>query len=239
MTFLQQYPTKTLPLEGCRATIVWNAMLIIRCKMRKLITLLAFLSALTTSVVAFAGPEVGTVTRLQNSADVNREGKRVGLTAGAAIHENDEIRSTKQARVEITFKDGTKLTIGENSSLVIEEYLYNPNKSVGRILLDAAQGPFRFISGGIGKMKDNRAEVKTSSATIGIRGTDFWGGPSAGVYGVFLLEGIIIVRNAEGARILTAPGTGVNLTGANALPSEVSVWGQSRVDEAVATVTFQ
>lgn len=207
--------------------------------MRKLITLLVFVGALFTSVAAIAGPEVGTVTRLQNTADANRDGQMLALSEGAAIHEDDEVKSAEGTKIEITFKDGTKLTIGENSTLVIEEYLYNPKDSVGRILLDAVQGPFRFISGGIGKMKDKRAEVKTSSATIGIRGTDFWGGPSAGVYGIFLIEGVIVVRNAEGGRILTVPGTGVNLTGANNQPGEVSAWGQSRVDEAFSTVTFR
>ncbi|USG61489.1 FecR domain-containing protein [Sneathiella marina] len=207
--------------------------------MHKIITLIAFIGVFLVPNLVMAEAEVGTVTRLQNNANVVRDGQTLPLKTGSAIHENDEIVSAKEARIEITFMDETILTIGENSTLVIDQFLYDPKKSVGRILLDAAQGPFRFISGGIGKMKDKRAEVKTSSATIGIRGTDFWGGPSAGTYGIFLIEGIIIVRNAEGGRILTASGTGVNLQGADVAPGEVSVWGKSRVSEAVSSVTFK
>jgi len=207
--------------------------------MRKIVTLMAFFGVLLAPLLVMAGPEVGTVTRLQNSANVIRDGQTIPLKTNSAIHENDEISSAKEARVEITFVDNTKLIIGENSTLLIDQFLYDPKKSIGRILLDAAQGPFRFISGGIGKMKDKRAEVKTSSAVIGIRGTDFWGGPSAGVYGIFLIEGIIVVRNAEGGRILTASGTGVNLSGANIAPGEVSIWGKSRVTEAISSVTFK
>ncbi|MEH6524818.1 MAG: FecR domain-containing protein [Sneathiella sp.] len=207
--------------------------------MQKIITLVAFLGVFLAPLLALAGPEIGTVTRLQNSATVIRDGQTLPLRPGSAIQENDEINSAKEARVEITFSDETKLTIGGNSTLIIDRFLYDPKKSVGRILLDAAQGPFRFISGGIGKMKNKRAEVITSSAIIGIRGTDFWGGPSAGVYGIFLIDGIIVVRNAEGGRILTASGTGVNLTGPSVAPGEVSVWGKSRVAEAVSSVTFK
>lgn len=207
--------------------------------MQIIIILVAFLGVLLTPLLALAGPEIGTVTRLQNSATVIRDGQTIPLKSGSVIQENDEIVSAKEARVEITFSDETKLTIGGNSTLIIDRFLYDPKKSVGRILLDAAQGPFRFISGGIGKMKDKRAEVKTSSAIIGIRGTDFWGGPSAGVYGIFLIDGIIVVRNAEGGRILTASGTGVNLTGATVAPGEVAVWGKSRVAGAISSVTFK
>ena len=73
---------------------------------------------------------------------------------------------------------------------------------------------------------------------IGVRGTDFWAGPSRGQYGVLLLEGAISVTNPAGQRILTTPGTGVNLTSNGVPPSEVATWGTGRAAEALAAVAF-
>lgn len=182
---------------------------------------------------------IGVVSRLQNDAVAVRGQQRVALQEAGDIFTNDEIETGADARIEITFKDETKLTIGENSRLVIDDYLYDPDKDVGALLLDAAKGPFRFISGGIGKLKDKRVEVRTTSATVGIRGTEFWGGPALGIYGILLLEGTVIVRNSAGARIIDVPGTGVNLTSPDTAPGEPAPWGEDRVQAALASITFR
>ncbi|MEX1036813.1 MAG: FecR domain-containing protein [Sneathiella sp.] len=207
--------------------------------------LLLVMSLTIVAVISLAGqsfaanPEVGTVTRLQSSAEVIRDGKGIPLEVGTIVQENDEINSKSDARVEITFNDGTKLLIGENARIEIDEYLYEPNEGIGTAILSAVQGPFRFITGKIGQMKTKRLEVKSSLATIGIRGTDFWGGPSMNTYGVFLFEGTIVVFNSEGGRIVNTPGTGVDLDGTDKVPGEVKQWDEARAQAALATVTFK
>lgn len=186
-----------------------------------------------------ANPDVGSVTRLENDASIIRSGSEIPLEIGAAIKENDEITSGKDARVEITFTDGTNLRIGENARIGIDEYLYDPDNNVGNAIIGALQGPFRFITGKIGELKNKRIEVKSSLATIGIRGTDFWGGPSQGTYGVFLFEGTIVVFNAQGGRIVSVPGTGVDVDGADKAPTAAEAWGSARAEAALATVTFR
>lgn len=209
-------------------------------RLSTLLLMMASFFLLASPVTAQTGGEaIGTVSRLQNDAVAVRGQQRVALAETGAIFQNDEIETGADARIEITFKDETKLTIGENSRLVIDEYLYDPDKDVGTMLLDAAKGPFRFISGGIGKLKDKRVEVRTTSATVGIRGTEFWGGPALGIYGILLLEGTVIVRNSAGARIIDVPGTGVNLTGPDAAPGEPAPWGEDRVQAALASITFR
>lgn len=186
-----------------------------------------------------ANPAVGTVTRLQSDAEIVRDGKDIPLEVGTVVQENDEINSKSDARVEITFNDGTKLLIGENARIGIDEYLYEPKDGIGTAILSALQGPFRFITGKISEMKEKRLEVKTSLATIGIRGTDFWGGPSMGTYGVFLFEGTIVVFNSDGGRIVSTPGTGVDVNGMNIAPGEAEQWNEERAQAAVATITFR
>ncbi|WP_373085488.1 FecR domain-containing protein [Sneathiella sp.] len=196
------------------------------------------LMATVLSPALAANMNVGEVTRLQNAATVTRQGQDTPLKLGSAIHEDDRINTGTDTRIEITFIDDTKLTIGESSQLAVEKYLFNPDKGIGTAILDAVKGPFRFITGQIGKMANKNVEVRTLVGTIGIRGTDFWGGPSLDIYGVLLLDGAISVKNSQGGRVLNTRGTGVNLLSDNEAPGEVTAWSDARINAAVASVTF-
>jgi hypothetical protein len=101
-------------------------------------------------------------------------------------------------------------------------------------------GALRFLSGQVSKLARSDVSVTTPAATIGIRGTEFWGGPIDNqVLGVFLIEGAVRVSNAAGARILNRPGQGTNIARAGAAPGPVTIWPQDKVNRALATVTFQ
>ncbi len=200
--------------------------------------LFLFLAISSQNSVSAAGAEVGTVSRQQASATAIRDGRPVSLSPNAIVHEDDELQTGPNARLELTLLDGTKLTMGENSTLVVDKFVYDMNGDMGTAIVKALKGPFRFVTGRIGQMANKQLEVRTAVATIGIRGTDFWGGPSAGVYGIFLVEGEIVVSNAAGQTVLDEPGTGVDMTDPNIAPGAVGRWSQSRVDEALAAVAF-
>jgi hypothetical protein len=188
--------------------------------------------------VSAADEDVATVSRLKNSAVILRQSQQINLQVGDKLQKFDEIKSGTDARVEIVFKDGTKLNIGANCHIVIDEFLFDPDNNIGIAILRALQGPFRFITGHIGKIPEPQIVVQSRFGVIGVRGTDFWAGPSRGVYGVLLLDGSISVTNPMGQRILTTAGTGVNLSGNNVPPGEVTVWGVERAQEALAAVAF-
>ena len=100
-------------------------------------------------------------------------------------------------------------------------------------------GAFRFVSGKVTAAAPRDAAVTTPFAVIAIRGTDFWGGPIDGAFGVLLFEGAVAVTNAGGTTDLTAPGDGVNLATAVSPPGGVVAWAPDKVDRAVATVIFR
>jgi hypothetical protein len=203
------------------------------------ISLVLFAVFFATPQVLAADSDIGTITRLQNSATVTREGRILELQVGAAIKENDGIKTGDDARVEVTFVDGTKLTIGANGIVVIDKFIFDPDDGVGAMLLRVLLGSFRFITGNIGRLERKQIEAQTRFGVIGVRGTDFWAGPSQNVYGVFLLDGAISVTNSAGGRVLNVPGTGVNLTSANELPGEVTIWGAARAQAALDAVAFR
>ncbi len=91
------------------------------------------------------------------------------LAAGSDLYENDRL-VTGRGNVQIVFVDETKLVVGPNSTLVIDRFLMRGGKRAQKISIGALRGTFRFITGGSAK---SAYDIRTASATIGIRGTAF------------------------------------------------------------------
>ena len=143
-----------------------------------------------SSFGAVAAESVGTVTRVQNQAQI---GAATAAT-GTPVHMNDRLRTGANARLEVTFNDDSKLTLGENSNVVVDRYVFNPNKSSAQVVLNATHGAFRFAGGKIEQMNHKNIVVNTPNAALAVRGTHFWAGPIDGKYGVLLLTGKVGVR---------------------------------------------
>jgi hypothetical protein len=124
---------------------------------------------------------------------------------------NDRLRTGANARLEVTFNDNSKLTLGENANVVIDRYVYNPNKSSAQVVLSATQGAFRFAGGKIEQMNQKNIVVNTPNAALAVRGTHFWAGPIDGKYGVLLLSGNVGVKNRAGSVTLARPGMGTDI----------------------------
>ena len=76
------------------------------------------------------------------------------------MHMKDELRTGAQGRIQVIFMDDTELTLGENASVVIDRYAYDPAKGIGDTTLQTIKGAFRFATGRIAKLK-----LKTTSST--------------------------------------------------------------------------
>jgi len=80
---------------------------------------------------------------------------------------------TKNSTVDISFKDDTKVVIKENSRLLIDDFVFNPNQSGGKLGLKIGFGTVRYASGQIAHANPQSVDIQTPTATIGVRGTDF------------------------------------------------------------------
>ena len=67
----------------------------------------------------------------------------------------------------------TRVDVTEHSKLVIDEFVYDPNKKTGKLSLKASLGTVRYASGQIAKNNPTSIKITTPTATIGVRGTDF------------------------------------------------------------------
>jgi hypothetical protein len=138
------------------------------------LTLLA-LTVLSVSFKTMAEPqqavEVGNISELNGSAQILRD-KPYEATESFNIQQNDEA-VTSNGRMAITFLDDSQVRLTEHSQLIIDEYIYDPDPSKAKMAITFGLGTARFITGGLNKIDKNNIDLKTPTANIAIRGTDF------------------------------------------------------------------
>ncbi len=140
--------------------------------MVRLISRLAINLLLLVSVPAFAG--VGSISEFQGGGSVKRGAKVAPAAKGSSIEKNDTVSTNSQGRFRISFVDGTKVNITQNSRLLIDDFVYDGNnKSKGKLGLKLALGTARYTSGAIAHGNPRGVGVRTPTATIAVRGTDF------------------------------------------------------------------
>ena len=118
-----------------------------------------------------AWADIGSVTEASGTAIIKRGKDTIQIVKGTEIKTNDKVE-TKNGRVKIVFKDDTNVTVTESSSLVIDDFVYDPKSGAGKLGLKAAAGTVRYVSGSIAKDPKN-VKINTPTAAIAVRGTDF------------------------------------------------------------------
>ena len=181
----------------------------------------------------------GQVTRIKNIATTVRGSETQILGVGAIVYIGDTIKTGAAGRIEMRMLDQATITLGENSEFKIEDYLFYRKKGVGKVVMSITIGTFKVVSGGISALQNNSFALNSPVATIGIRGTEFLGGPINGVYEIVLLKGkAIIIENSVGRVEITQPGFGTRVTGANVEPTTPVQWAPAKLQRAIDTVSF-
>ena len=124
----------------------------------------------TTKVQAQAA-DIGGISELNGSAQILRD-KPLDATLEFAIQSNDEAITTN-GRMAIKFLDDSVVKLTEHSQLLIDEYIYDPDPSKSKMALTFGLGTARFITGNLGRIDKQNISLKTPTANIAIRGTDF------------------------------------------------------------------
>ncbi len=130
--------------------------------------------ALTVAMVgrpAFAFEEVDIgVTAASNPSAKGYPPVSVGhlLGVGVTIVGDERVITNKDGRAQLLFLDHSALTIGPNSDLILDKFVYDPDAGVGELAFSAVKGVFRLVGGKISKKTP--VTIKTPTATIGIRG---------------------------------------------------------------------
>jgi hypothetical protein len=179
---------------------------------------------------------VGEVAEIRGAATGTRQGARPRtLELKGDVFFRDTLRTGNDARLVAQFDDGTKLTLGDSANVVIDTFVYDPNRSIGQMAARVAGGAFLFVGGRIEDQARASVRIRTPLATLGIRGTTVWGGPIDGAYGVLVLSGRVDVRTSRGT-VTLREGQGTTLRPRRS-PEPIVVWGADKVRRAIESVT--
>ena len=126
------------------------------------------LNILSVSVYA----EIGNVTSQTKAARITRKGDKILTEVNTPVEMRDLIETLK-GRTNIKFIDDTKVSVTEYSKLLIDEFVYNPEKKTGKLSLKAALGTIRYSSGKIAQNSGKNVKIKSPTASVSVRGTDF------------------------------------------------------------------
>ena len=144
--------------------------LVIGLKLSLLVIAVLFALLKTTKVQAQA-VNIGDISELNGNAQILRD-KPYIANLEFDIQSNDEAITTN-GRMAITFLDDSTVKLTEHSQLLIDEYIYDPDPSKSKMALTFGLGTARFITGNLNRIDKQNIQLKTPTANIAIRGTDF------------------------------------------------------------------
>jgi hypothetical protein len=114
----------------------------------------------------------GKVVEQSQPAQIQREDVKILTGVDTPVKMYDEIE-TLNGTVNILFEDDTKVSLSKYSKLVVDEYVYDSNKKVGRVSLKGRLGTLRYTSGKIAKNNRKNVKITSPTASVSVRGTDF------------------------------------------------------------------
>ncbi|MCB1444075.1 MAG: FecR domain-containing protein [Methyloceanibacter sp.] len=142
------------------------------------------------------------------------------LNIGKSIFYNERIETTTSGLVQVLLVDGSTFTVGPNSNLVIDKFVYDPNKKTGEMVATFSKGSMRFIGGKLSKNAGG-VQVNTPSGALAIRGGMFQGNTQKKIYS-FLYGHSLTFRGRNGqTQTIFQPGYTLDLShgGANVRPT--------------------
>jgi hypothetical protein len=126
------------------------------------------LAIFTLCISLFAN--IGVVKSIKGKLSITRENKVFYALAGEKIFQQDRLETYEKSKVKIILNDDTVISLGENTNYIIDSY---SDKQDPHLDMKLNEGLAHIISGKIGKLAPNRFKLKTKTALIGIRGTEW------------------------------------------------------------------
>ena len=133
--------------------------------------LLIAAAALWMSSAAHA--DVGQIKVATGQVSVDRKGQSMPGRVGLVLEAEDVLRTGADGSVGVTMRDNSLLSAGPNSILSLERFEYDPTTSDGRFDARLRRGTLAVVSGRIAKKSPQAMTVRTPSAVLGVRGTEF------------------------------------------------------------------
>ena len=183
------------------------------------------IAAVLLAMTALTNPpaiaqQVGTATAVNPLSESTPPGGATApLTVGARIIHKEQIHTTPTGTVQLAFLDKSTLSIAPNTSIVINEFVYDPDSGKGHMLTTLTQGALRFVGGALSHAGE--ASIATPAAAVGIRGgtvTIMFGKNGTQIFNHF---GIITIHNGAGTVTINQPDFKVTVLNWNTPPGPI------------------
>ncbi len=115
---------------------------------------------------------VGSVKTVHGSVFVRRGAEKLPCREGVHLLPQDILQTSADSSVGVIFQDGTRIALGPNTELKIDQFVYQPGEGKFGLLVRLARGVMAYISGKIAKFSPESVRVETPVGIVGLRGTE-------------------------------------------------------------------
>jgi hypothetical protein len=141
--------------------------------MTQALSILVAAILLAGALPAFAQNDavVGRIKTAAGAVSIVRQNATIPARVGQPLFQSDSVRTGADGRVGITLKDETRLALGPNTDVRIDQFAYSPGQGNLRMVMNIARGLVAYVSGRIAKLSPDAVRLETPSAILGVRGT--------------------------------------------------------------------
>ncbi|MGD0293873.1 MAG: FecR family protein [Terracidiphilus sp.] len=160
-----------------------------------------------TRIGSVAGTRIGTAAAIHGEVYRVVGNRQEPITSGMTVSLYDNIITGPNGHMQIQLLDETVFTIGPESDMVLDEFVYDPNTSAGVVTARITKGIFRFVTGKVARKDPAHMKVNLPVGTIGVRGTDLSLKYEPGAEGyIKLARGELEITPISGASFFMEPG---------------------------------
>lgn len=140
---------------------------------KKIFSILMLIASLFSATVYAEESAIGFVKVVSGEANITASSGVTPAQPGTAVYLGNVLKTGENGSLGVTLIDNTLVSLGPDTEIIIDEYLYAPAKGELKLVARLAQGTLQYISGVIAKLRPEAVSVKTPTGIIGVRGTRF------------------------------------------------------------------
>jgi hypothetical protein len=139
--------------------------------LRRSVGILTLVLATATPAAAQQQSAAGRIKVVSGSAFIVRGTETIAARAGELVFAADGLRTGEGGSVGITLRDDTRLSLGPNSEVRLDRYVYAPGNGGLGMVIKFVSGVAAYVSGRIARIAPDSIRLETPSAIVGVRGT--------------------------------------------------------------------
>jgi hypothetical protein len=208
--------------------------------MRSIHTAIAtILFGASTAAVAYSASlatPVGDVEAVQEAAyGTPPEASRAAKHRGDGVVYQELLETLHKSGMLVKFTDGSKLTLGADSKVTVDSFVYEPGNADSKALISLPTGALRYVTGAMPK---GQTTIETPTATMVLRGTNVKVLSDAGNTLLVVDEGSVKVHNKQtGQDTIVDEGDSVQISSTGISPTDEDDTGDAAVDDGLTTAT--